>query len=87
MPNSNCGTWRGICDDLGSKILTLSWPYHSRNGGHSASDYMDILDNQAQDMVQMFLRHVHTFQFSTGRQVPNIALQSSGTQRSIGVFT
>jgi hypothetical protein len=30
---------------------------------------------------------VHTSQFSTGRQVPIIAGQSSGTKESIGVFT
>jgi len=29
----------------------------------------------------------YTFRFSTGRQVPVIAGQSSGTQESIGVFT
>jgi hypothetical protein len=30
---------------------------------------------------------VHTFRFSTGRLVPIIAGQSSGTQESIGLFT
>jgi len=87
MPNSNCETWRRICDDLGSKILVLCWSYNSRNGRLTVSDYVDILDNQVHHMVQMFLRHVHTFRFSTDRQVLIISGQSSRTQESIGLFT
>jgi hypothetical protein len=37
--------------------------------------------------VREALGLVHTFRFSTGREVAHIAGQSSGTQESIGVFT
>jgi len=87
MPSSNTETWRRICDDFGSKILLLCWSYNSRNGRFTASDYVDILGNQVHHMVNMFLRHVHTFRFSNGQQVPITAEQSGGTQESIRLFT
>jgi len=79
MPNFNCETWRRICDDLGSKILLLCWSYNSRNGRITASDYVDILGKEVRHMVQMFLRHIDTLSFLTGREVPITAGQSRGT--------
>jgi hypothetical protein len=55
MPGSNCETWRRICDDLCSNIIVLCWSCNTLNGQITASDYLDLLRNQAQPIVQILL--------------------------------